>query len=155
MWRRCRKMKNRKYPRKSLHLFLTEAEKHSKIESSQFRRTEVLVLSAVWRAFLKCTAELGLEQLNNCSVVLAVMKQMCISQSPLDEAPPACSSISRKVSPPRPLFALCQHINSSVLGLLALRSPCHTLQRPLSLLYNSLGGWIKEAVEPRPVSKAL
>lgn len=35
------------------------------------------------------------------------------------------------------LSVLCQHISSSVVGLLALRSPSHTLQRPLSLFYDS------------------
>lgn len=59
------------------------------------------------------------------------------------ESVQACGHLSLSA-----LLVLCHPISSSVVGLLALRSPSHTLQRPQSLIYNSLAGWIKERVDP-------
>lgn len=80
---------------------------------------------------------------NNWTIVLLYSQPWNKSASHWD------SLMSPVVLPPHvPLLGLGQHISSSVVGLLVFRSPSHTLQRPLSLLHNSLAGWIKEPADP-------
>lgn len=58
------------------------------------------------------------------------------------------------VPPLCPLPVLCQHISSTVVGLLALRSPSHALQRP-SISVLRFTRRIKEPVETSHISGGL